>query len=75
MTTQTENTVDVTVENHGSLFRFNLHTDAAREWVDENVQIPDYMRMGPGSGASFHCEHRYAEAIAHGMRDAGLEVE
>lgn len=68
--TQTETTIDVSTENHGSLFRFNIHTEAAQAWVDENVDAPGYLWMGK----SFHVEPRYAEPIVQGMIDAGLEV-
>lgn len=70
---QTEQ-VDVTVENHGTIFVFRLHTDAAREWADENVEVPDYMQMGPIGNGSFTCEHRCAPAIAEGMQEGGLIV-
>lgn len=63
--------MDVVVENHGSLFTFTLCTEAAREWVEENVEIPGYMWS---NRITFACEHRYAHDIASGMGDAGLVV-
>lgn len=61
---------DVTIENHGSIFLFHLHTDAAEEWVETHV---------PGDamffGGALAVEHRYAEDLAGGMLDDGLEVE
>ena len=65
--------LDVTVANHGTLFTFDLLTDEAREWVRENVQIEDHMRLG-GGDHSFACEHRYARDLAEGMVEAGLTV-
>ena len=63
--------IDTTVTNHGTLFTFELHTDAAREWVRGNIEIADYMWRGADT---FACEHRYAGDLAAGMVDAGLEV-
>ena len=62
---------DVVVENHGSLFTFILCTPAAREWVEENVEIEGYMWT---NRITFACEHRYAHDLAAGMQDAGLKV-
>jgi hypothetical protein len=66
----TVQTVDVTVENHGTLFLFSPITQAAKDWVEKNVQLENYMRLGN----SFACEHRFAQALADGMRDSGLLV-
>lgn len=67
-----EQSPDVTVENHGSLFVFTILTDAANEWVSENVQTEPHQWLGDHTLA---VEHRYAHDIAQGMLDAGLEVE
>jgi len=74
MTTNTTKTavVDVTVENHGTLFAFNLLTDAAREWVAQYVDIEDYMWAGD---RRFNCEHRCARHLVEGMLAEGLVVE
>lgn len=66
---QTTRIPDVTVEDHGSLAIFQPLTPAAREWIDENVQ----------EDAQWWCdglvvEPRYADDLADGMMDAGLEV-
>jgi hypothetical protein len=62
-------TVDVAVENHGSVFLFRLHTEAAREWVAEHVDEPMFW-----CGA-LACEPRCAEGLAEGMLSDGLNVE
>ncbi len=62
---------DVRIENHGTIFRFELLTDKAREWVDESVKYDGYQMMGN----ALCVEHRYAGDLAAGMREAGLEVE
>lgn len=62
---------DVTVENHGTLCRFHLLSQAAKDWVADNVDAPDYMWLG---GSIFHCESRYADDIVNGMQSEGLVV-
>jgi hypothetical protein len=61
--------VDVSVENHGSVFLFRLHTSAAREWVNDNV-ASDAMFFGDALAV----EHRFAASVAAGMIQGGLEV-
>ncbi len=63
--------MDVQISRSGSLFLFALLTPEAQTWVDDNVDVPDYM----WTGDSFIAEHRYAFDLAQGMLDAGLEVE
>lgn len=65
-----EVTVDVRVENHGTLFLFDLLTDEAVAWVVENVG-GETSWMGDRGLA---VEHRYAREIAFGMTEAGLTV-
>ena len=62
---------DVKVANRGTLWQFILLTQAAKEWVEENVQIESYMRQGEDA---FACEHRYGPDLVQGMRDAELTV-
>jgi len=61
---------DVLVTNHGSIFTFLPLSDAAEEWVAE--QLPDDTPM---LGNEYCVEHRYARDIADGMISDGLEVE
>ncbi len=61
---------DVTVANHGSIFMIYPLTQAAKEWVDENVPLEDYQWLGP----SFACEHRYVDNLLEGMMNDGLVV-
>jgi hypothetical protein len=62
-------TVDVTVTNHGTIFTFALHTEAAREWWTEHVE--DGMEFAGNKVV----EHRFAQDIAEGMQEGGLVVE
>ena len=63
-------TTDVEITGGGSLYLFLLLTDQAREWVEEYVS-PDRQMLGCGLAV----EHRYAAALAEGMRADGLVVE
>jgi hypothetical protein len=60
---------DISIENHFSLFLFRLNTQAASDWVSENVQ-PDAQFFGD----FLVVEPRYAEALAAGMTAGGLAV-
>jgi hypothetical protein len=72
MTVSTETTSDVTVVSDGTITTFHAHSDEAKEWIEENVEVPDYMCLRDGG---FHCESRYADDIHSGMLNAGLDVE
>jgi len=61
--------LDVTVECHGSLYLFELHTADARAWVDYNVS-----RDATYYGDALVVEWRYARDLAHGMTEDGLTV-
>ncbi len=61
---------DVLVVKHGSIFRFVLLTDAARQWVEENVTDEHTMM-----GNALIVEHRYARDLADGMMKDGLKCE
>ncbi len=60
---------DVRVQNEGTLYLFHLLTDAAQEWVEENVQGEAQLCAG-----ALVVEHRYARDLANGMLAHGLEV-
>jgi len=64
------NTVDVLVQNEGSLFIFWPETQAAKDWVEENVHLESYQLWGHG----FVVEPRYAVDLAAGMAEDGLVV-
>ena len=50
------------------MFGFLLLTDAARNWVDENVDVADYQWRG---GAFWLDSIDYAQPLAEAMSDAG----
>jgi hypothetical protein len=62
---------DVTVLNHGTVVQFKLHTDAVRQWVDQNVQADGWQWFGP---SNLVIDHRYAGGLAYGIARAGFEV-
>ena len=63
-------TIDVQIENEGSIFMFRVLTDTAREWVKENVGLESWQ----WHGNAFAVEHRFAEDLAEGMQGDGLNV-
>lgn len=66
-----EQTTDVVVTREGlSMFTFELCTEAAKQWVDENVTDPMFM-----GSTVLVVDHRYARPLADGMMESGLRVE
>ena len=61
---------DLIVTNHGSTTVINMVTPLARQWVEQNVDVPDWAWMGLG----FACEPRMVEQLVEGAEAAGLEV-
>ena len=69
MTVKTQQQVDFSVENHGSIFLLRPITPSAFEWVREH--IPDDAQY---FGNAVVVEHRYIEDIVDGIQNDGLEV-
>jgi hypothetical protein len=61
---------DVSVRNEGSIFLFQPHTEAAKDWIAEH--IPEDAQY---FGTALVVEHRYAGDIAEGMKGDGLTLE
>jgi hypothetical protein len=61
--------MDISVENHGSIFLMRPVTPEGATWLAENIG-EDAMYLGDALAV----EPRYAEAIVEGMQDDGLEV-
>ena len=59
--------LDISIENHGTLFLFRMNTPAAAEWVSQNVQEDAQF-----FGDALVVEHRYAADLAAGMREDGM---
>ncbi len=62
---------DVLVESHGTVALFTPMTADARQWIDENVHVESWQRIG----ASIACEPRCLDQIVEGMQKGGLVVE
>ena len=62
---------DVLIENHGSVAMFTPMTPDAHHWVEENVHVESWQRIG----CSIACEPRYLDQIIDGMTESGLIVE
>ena len=63
--------MDFEVENCGSVCLIKPLSQAAQEWVKENVELESYQQFGGG----FVVEHRYVNQLVEAMLDAGLEME
>jgi hypothetical protein len=64
--------IDFTVSGDGSVYLLNPNTEAARQWVSENlpdVQSWQYM------GTAIAIEHRYIVNIVEGIKGDGLVVD
>jgi hypothetical protein len=61
---------DVLVYNEGTVFLLNPLTSRPKEWIDDNVQ-PDAQWFG----TTLVVEHRFAWALAQGMKHDGLVLE
>lgn len=64
-------TPDVRVENHGTIATITALTEAAHEWVAENIACEPWQYFA----GSVCAEPRYVQAIIDGMQADGLEVE
>ena len=57
---------DVLVVNGGSVFRFTPQTVKAARWLKRNVSD------GAWLDGSLMCEHRYAQGLIDGLKEAGF---
>ena len=62
-------TIDFSLTDHGSIVLLYPHTDAAHDWLADNVE-EDGPRWG---GAFWVIEPRYMADIVAGMEEAGLQ--
>jgi hypothetical protein len=61
---------DVLIENHGSVAMLTPMTPDAHQWIDGNVQIEPWQRLG----CSIACEPRCLDQIVEGLEEDGLVV-
>ena len=62
--------VDVRVNDQGSVVLLQPITEAASDWIDENIESEGWQWFG----GALAVEHRYADAIIEGMQSDGLGV-
>lgn len=62
--------MDIQIVDHGSVVQFVMHTDAARNWVRENVEYEGWQMMG----GALCVEHHIADDLAWAMAGSGLSV-
>mgnify|MGYP007059426604 CR=1 FL=1 len=65
-----QTTCDIDVRFHGSLFVVQPLTNAARKWVNANVQLESWQWFGRG----FCVEPRYLDQLLNGMCESGLRL-
>lgn len=61
---------DFEVYHAGSIVQIKPISQAATDWLDENVESEGWQWLG----RSLSIEHRLAEPVIEGMLDAGLEM-
>ena len=61
---------DVLIRNEGTIIQIIPETEAAKEWIDENVHSEPWQWLGP----TLCVDHRMAGPLIEGMADAGLEL-
>lgn len=65
------NDMDFTIHHHGSITMLATHTDAALDWVEENIELEDWQWQGN----QFAVEPRYLDALIEGIEEDGLIIE
>ncbi len=63
--------VDIRVENHGSIYLLRPQTRAGREWLEKNCDQSGYQ---PFTGGTLLCEPRYVYDIVRAAVADGLRV-
>jgi hypothetical protein len=62
--------VDVLVRDEGSVVIVSPQTEAAKAWVEENVETSGWQWIG----GVFAVEPRMLDNLLFGMEEAGLEI-
>jgi len=62
--------IDIRIHDDGTVVGFTPLTDAARDWIDENVESESWQWLGE----TLFVDHRMARPLAHGMAADGLEI-
>ncbi|MCI0558137.1 MAG: hypothetical protein MN733_06550 [Nitrososphaera sp.] len=64
-------TADFDITNDRSIMVFTPLTEAAKDWVEKNVHLEDWQRLGKGFGV----DYRFAGNLIDGIICDGLTVE
>ncbi len=64
-------TLDVRFRDEGSIVMVEPLTEAAKEWVRENVPLESWQWLG----SRFCCEPRMVKNLMNGMVEGGLNIE
>lgn len=70
MALQRNDIADFSVQNEFTIYLLHPHTDAAREWLKENILGHEQQYFGN----SLVVEHRYIADIVAGIQADGLDV-
>ena len=65
---------DVSFGQFSTMWSFRALTPAAKEFVAEHVEVPDYMQVGAINDTSFMADHRMGRDLAFGLIDQGFVV-
>lgn len=61
----------VVAEPMSTVWTFTPKSEAAKAFVEDNVDVPDYMQLGNGA---FAADHRMAKDLVEALKDNGFEV-
>jgi len=61
---------DVTVTDNGSTFSFNLISQRAKDWVNDNTEVESWQWLG----GVLVVDHRPANGLFEAMQADGLDV-
>jgi hypothetical protein len=65
------NTVDFRITDDGSVVGFKPVSEAALDWINENVESEPWQWLGN----ALWVDHRMAQPLLDGIIEAGFEVE
>jgi hypothetical protein len=62
------------IDNQGSIVIFFPDTDAELTWLTDNTQTEAWQWQGKGSLPSLVVDHRFAQDLAEGIKEAGITL-
>ena len=61
---------DFQISDHGSIITIRPVSEAAHQWLDENVDAEPWQWLD----GALCAEHRFAHDLVHEITDAGFEI-